>query len=92
LEKRGVLAAGKLGDYEDLLPRLESLKEAHKEDLGTAAELERRIADVLKRYATRVDALSELFVDWNDVLTAAEDKVARLEREKADKVRLGYES
>ncbi|KAH8114231.1 hypothetical protein DFH11DRAFT_256471 [Phellopilus nigrolimitatus] len=92
LEKRGVLGAGKLADYEALTPRLDALKKAHEEDLTTAVDLERRIADVLKRYTTRIDALSELFVEWNDVLTATEDKIARLEREKAEKVRLGYES
>lgn len=41
-------------DYEELQPRLEKLKEAHEEDLATAADLERRIANVLKLYSTRV--------------------------------------
>ncbi|KLO19679.1 hypothetical protein SCHPADRAFT_843164, partial [Schizopora paradoxa] len=91
LEKRGVLGAGKLADYKELIPRLEALRSAQKEDLRQATDLEKRIADVLRRYTTRVDALSELFVEWNDVLSSAEDKVSRLERERADMKRLGYE-
>lgn len=39
----------------------------------------------------KVDALSELFVAWDDTLTEAEDKITRLEREKAERLRLGLE-
>ncbi|KAI5114785.1 hypothetical protein M0805_001809, partial [Coniferiporia weirii] len=92
LEKRGVLGAGKLAENQSLIPRLDALKKAHEEDLTAAADLERRIANVLMQYTSRIDALSELFVEWNNVLTTAEDKISRLEREKAEKVRLGYES
>jgi len=92
LEKRGVLGAGKLADYKELNPRLEALQKAQRDDLHQATDLERRIADVLKRYTTRVDALSELFVDWNDVLSSAEDKVSRLERDRVEMKRLGYET
>jgi hypothetical protein len=38
-----------------------------------------------------VDALSELFVEWDDTLTGAEDNVVRLEREHAERQRLGLE-
>ncbi|THH08705.1 hypothetical protein EW145_g2525 [Phellinidium pouzarii] len=92
LEKRGVLGAGKLADYETLASRLDALRKAHEEDLTSAGDLECRVANVLMQYTTRIDALSELFVEWNDILTSAEDKIARLEREKAEKVRFGYES
>jgi len=91
LDKRGLLGAGKLADYKELLPRLEVLRMARQEDLQQAADLERRISAVLRRYTTRVDALSELFVEWNDVLSSAEDKVSKLEREKTEMKRLGYE-
>ena len=45
-------------DYEDLQPRLEGLRKAHAEDLVIAADLERRVANVLKLYTGRVCLLS----------------------------------
>ena len=54
LEDKGVTGAGKLGDYEVLQPRLESLLRAHDEDLKMAAELEKRIALLMDHYATNV--------------------------------------
>ncbi|EJD06206.1 uncharacterized protein FOMMEDRAFT_145459 [Fomitiporia mediterranea MF3/22] len=91
LEKRGVLGAGKLADYESSTPRVDALRKAHEEDLATVANIERRIANVLREYTTRIDALSELFVEWNDVLLAAEEKITRLEREKTERVKLGFD-
>ncbi|KAF8635049.1 hypothetical protein AX15_000585 [Amanita polypyramis BW_CC] len=91
LEKKGVTGAGRLAEYEKLQPRLEALIKAHKEDLELVASLEKRIATLMKRHATQVDALSELFVAWDDTLTEAEGKVTRLEREKAERLRLGLE-
>jgi len=40
---------------------------------------------------SKVDTLSELFVAWDDAITEAEDKVARLERDREERKRLGYE-
>ncbi|KAF8532012.1 hypothetical protein JB92DRAFT_3080807 [Gautieria morchelliformis] len=91
LEKRGVTGAGKLVDHEPLQPRLRALVTAHEEDLAKAASLESRIGALLERHATKVDALSELFVAWNDVITEAEDRVGKKEREKEEQRRLGYE-
>ncbi|KIJ25715.1 hypothetical protein M422DRAFT_193118 [Sphaerobolus stellatus SS14] len=91
LKKRGVVGAEKLADHEELKPRLEALSAAHDQDLAKAKELENRIANLLERHATKVDALSDLFVAWNDVITEAEDKVMRAEKEKKEKRRLGYE-
>lgn len=54
LEGKGVTGAGKLGDYEALQPRLEALLNAHDEDLLAAADLERRIALLMDRYASNV--------------------------------------
>jgi len=91
LEKKGVTGAGKLPDYEELRPRLDILMRAHKEDLKQAASLEKRIAAIMERHTTHVDALSELFVAWDDTITEAEDKVAKLEREREERKRMGYE-
>ena len=40
----------------------------------------------------QIDALSELFVEWDGILSVAEDRVWALEREKAEKIRLGLEA
>lgn len=40
---------------------------------------------------SKVDSLSELFVAWDDTITEAEDKVAKLERDREDRKRMGYE-
>lgn len=89
LEKKDVTAAGKLAEYEVLQPRLDALMKAHEEDLQKAADLEKRIAALMNRYATNVDTLSELFVAWDDTLRDAELEVARLEKEHQEQRRLG---
>lgn len=91
LEQKGVTATGKLADYETLQPRLDALLKAHQEDIRLAASLEKRIAALVDRHATHVDALSELFVAWDDVLTETENKVTKLERDREERQRLGYE-
>ncbi|KAI6041274.1 hypothetical protein EDC04DRAFT_2670104 [Pisolithus marmoratus] len=91
LVQKDVLGAGKLSDHEVLQPRVQRLLAAQEEDLKLAASLEKRIANLVDRHATHVDALSELFVAWDDVLSEAESKVAQLERDKIEKQRLGYE-
>ncbi|EPQ56626.1 hypothetical protein GLOTRDRAFT_138305 [Gloeophyllum trabeum ATCC 11539] len=91
LEKKGVTGAGKLAGYQALQPRLDALIKAHEEDVKMAHDLERRVAKLMERYASHVDALSELFVDWNDTITEAEIRVTKLEREREEKRRLGFE-
>jgi hypothetical protein len=39
----------------------------------------------------QVDALSELFVAWDNVLAETENKVTKLERDREEQQRLGYE-
>ncbi|RDX41550.1 hypothetical protein OH76DRAFT_1489374 [Lentinus brumalis] len=91
LEDKGVTGAGKLGDYEALQPRLETLHKAHDEDLKMAAELEKRIALLMNHYATNVDTLSELFVSWDETIREAEEEVDKLEKDREERRRLGYE-
>lgn len=91
LEKRGVTGAGRLLDYEELHPRLKAILVAHEEDARLADSLERRIASLVERHATYVDTLSELFLAWDDTITEAEDKLARMERERAERLRMGFE-
>ncbi|KAJ7760562.1 hypothetical protein B0H16DRAFT_1312823 [Mycena metata] len=91
LEKKGVTGAGKLADYETFQPRLDTLLKAHHEDLELAASLEKRVARLMENHATQVDALSELFVAWDDTVMDAEDRIVRLERDRHERQRLGLE-
>ncbi|KAI0070804.1 hypothetical protein K474DRAFT_1653315 [Panus rudis PR-1116 ss-1] len=91
LEKKDVTAAGKLPDYEKLKPRLEQLLKSHEEDRKLAADLERRVAALIDRYARHVDTLSELFVAWDDTIEEAEDQVHKLEKDHEERRRLGYD-
>ncbi|EIN09645.1 hypothetical protein PUNSTDRAFT_66122 [Punctularia strigosozonata HHB-11173 SS5] len=91
LEKKGVTGAGNLAVYETLQPRLQALLRAQEDDRKLAASLEERIANLIDRHTIHVDALSELFVDWDDTLAEVEDKTSRLERQREEKQRLGYE-
>ncbi|KAG5647826.1 hypothetical protein DXG03_007750 [Asterophora parasitica] len=92
LEQKGVTGAGKLAGYEELQPRLIKLLKAYQADVELAASLERRTAALMERHATQVDALSELFVAWDDTITVAEDKATNLERERGERRRLGLEA
>lgn len=91
LMQKGVLGAGKLSDYEALQPRLQALLAAQEEDRELVAALEKRIAVLVDGHATHVDALSELFVAWDDVLSNTESKIRKLDREKIENCKLGYE-
>lgn len=61
LERKNVTAAGRLPEHEALKPRLQKLQEAHEEDLRLAAQLEKRIAGLMDRYATNVGVRLSFF-------------------------------
>lgn len=91
LQQRGVTGAGSLSDNEALRPRLEALLLRHGEDLECAAALEKRVAGIVRQYALQVDGLSELFVVWDETLRRAEDRVTKLEKEREERSRRGYD-
>ncbi|KAF9646221.1 hypothetical protein BDM02DRAFT_3130520 [Thelephora ganbajun] len=91
LDQKGVAGVGKLTNYQTFRPRIEVLLEAHKQDIELAASLEKRTAALIEQYGTHVGALSELFVAWDDAIREAEDQVAKLERNQAERRKLGYE-
>ena len=74
--------------HEELKPRLRALVEAQKGNIQRVAahvgllfsSLSWRGADGLRW--RQVDTLSELFVEWDEALSAAEDEISRLERER----------
>lgn len=68
--------------------RIAALMEWHATHVGAVYdEYWRKMLNMI----CQVDALSELFVEWDDAITQAEDKVAKLERDREDRKRMGYE-
>ncbi|KAJ8521267.1 hypothetical protein ONZ45_g2034 [Pleurotus djamor] len=88
---KNVMATGKLGDYEPLEPRVKQVMEAYMEDIRTLSGLEKRVARLVEKNATLVDALSELFVVWDETLTDAEVKLAKIQRTREERRKLGIE-
>ncbi|CAK5274021.1 unnamed protein product, partial [Mycena citricolor] len=91
LEEKGITGAGKLADHESLQPRLDALIQLQQEDLALAASLEKRLERLMQTHATQVDALSELFVAWDDAVLDTELRVHQLEKYKQERQRLGLE-
>ncbi|KAH9987179.1 hypothetical protein BJV77DRAFT_950453 [Russula vinacea] len=91
LQQKGITGAGTLSDYEALQPRLEALLVRHQEDVDRAAALEKRVAGIVRQYAIQVDGLSELFVAWDEALRVAEDRIGKLEKEREERLRRGFE-
>ncbi|KAF9266963.1 hypothetical protein L218DRAFT_971318 [Marasmius fiardii PR-910] len=91
LEAKGVTGAGKLADYVPLLPRVDNLLKSSAEDAKRVEALEKRISGIIESHAVYVDALSELFVAWDDAITDAENELLRNEREHKERERLGLE-
>ncbi|KIK61757.1 hypothetical protein GYMLUDRAFT_58804 [Collybiopsis luxurians FD-317 M1] len=91
LLRKGAAEAGKLPIYVDLEPRLKALLELQQENKARADALEARVANIMENHATYIDALSELFVAWDDAIMDAENRVAKMERMKEERKRLGLE-
>ncbi|KAE9387509.1 hypothetical protein BT96DRAFT_837520 [Gymnopus androsaceus JB14] len=91
LLRKGAAEAGKLPNHVDLEPRLAALRKSQQENKERANALERRVADIIENHTTYIDALSELFVEWDDALTNAESRVGKMERDKEERKRLGLE-
>jgi hypothetical protein len=47
------------------------------------------VTTLLEKYATQVDTFSELFVEWSETLAEIEERLSKLEKEKADMMKMG---
>ncbi|CAD6573329.1 MAG: hypothetical protein CYPHOPRED_005119 [Cyphobasidiales sp. Tagirdzhanova-0007] len=82
LEKRGVVSAGRLANYQPLKPRLLQLQEDLTAIASSYSSLEKRVESVLSSYDSYVNTVSQLFINWNDAITQAEKAVTMIERER----------
>ena len=81
---------GNIQRVEALERRVAGIVERHAAHVGLLfSSLPWRGAD--ERCWRQVDTLSELFVEWDDTLSAAEDEISRFEREREERRRLGLE-
>lgn len=84
-----VLDAGKLEDYEPLLPRLREVVKRQREDERRVEFLEAKVMELVAGYSQKIGMMSELFVEWNSLLDDAERTITRLEKEKAERNNMG---
>jgi len=91
LEKQGVTGAGKLEEYEPLLPRLTEVLKKHKEDVSRFEGLESRMMNLLESYGQRVELMSELFVEWNEIVSESDVAITKLEKEKTERLNMGLQ-
>jgi len=84
---------GNIQRVESLEKRVAGIVERHAAHVGLLFSFYlfwwRRGAD--ERCWQQVDTLSDLFVEWDYTLSAAEDEISRLEREREERRRLGLE-
>ncbi|KAJ2783208.1 hypothetical protein GGI18_003542 [Coemansia linderi] len=62
-----------------LLPKARQLEQQHTEQAGELRRAVAGISSVVDRYHAETEALSELFVRWDQILTGIEREVSELE-------------
>ena len=92
LDKRGLAGAGTLAGHDALRPDLDKLRGELPGVVRSYAALEDRVTALLQRYGdhvrgrtalrltAQVDAVSEIFIAWNALVSHAEDVATKLER------------
>ncbi|UZJ52123.1 hypothetical protein CBS101457_001443 [Exobasidium rhododendri] len=78
--ERGIAGAGKLADHMALLPRLDRL--ASETDAASKQRMmtEERAMQLMEQYSAQVDVISNLFIQWDQILTQTEGVLTQLER------------
>ncbi|KAM0753927.1 hypothetical protein T439DRAFT_353679 [Meredithblackwellia eburnea MCA 4105] len=83
IDQRGVVGAGDLAKHEELKPSLKDLAGNVAPISERYSALELKTTTLLSRYNDYISTLSEIFVSWNDIISSAEEEVARIESERA---------
>ncbi|KAK4053677.1 hypothetical protein OIV83_001333 [Microbotryomycetes sp. JL201] len=82
-DEKDVAGAGNLADHQTMKPELEKVRERMKPLVKEYAALDDQSLALLDRYNAHISSLSERFVAWNDLLTAAEDAITKLEKQRS---------
>ncbi|KAI8458730.1 hypothetical protein BY996DRAFT_6430138 [Phakopsora pachyrhizi] len=81
LDQRGFTGSGRLTAFDisqDVLIPLEECKRV-------IFDLESRATDAMSHYDSYVNALSEIFISWDDILTTIEEEISRLQHDMHNK-------
>ncbi|KAJ2809443.1 hypothetical protein H4R20_000063 [Coemansia guatemalensis] len=66
----------------ELLPQLRKIELLHDDQTSSFAQVAADISSIVDRYRAETEALSEIFISWDRMLTAIERKVSTLEAAK----------
>ncbi|KDE08062.1 hypothetical protein MVLG_01762 [Microbotryum lychnidis-dioicae p1A1 Lamole] len=82
LDDQGVVGAGELAQHQDLSTELARTKQDVKPVAASYQDLEHKTHNLLSRYYDYISTLSEVFVQWNDIVSEAEQEVTRIEKSR----------
>ncbi|CEP14752.1 hypothetical protein [Parasitella parasitica] len=68
---------------ETLGPKLAPLEVTHADQTSELNQITKQVSDFMERYNHIVNTLSEIFIQWDHILTNMESHVCVLERQKA---------
>ncbi|EPB89341.1 hypothetical protein HMPREF1544_03850 [Mucor circinelloides 1006PhL] len=70
-------------EFEETLgPKLASLEVTHTDQISELNQITKQVSDFMERYNHTVNTLSEIFIQWDHILTNMESHVGALERQK----------
>ncbi|KAM0792160.1 hypothetical protein ACM66B_004857 [Microbotryomycetes sp. NB124-2] len=82
-DEKDVVGAGRLAEHEHMAPELEEIRKRLAPLSEEYAALDTQALALLERYSAHISNLSEKFIAWNDVLTAAEQAVTNIEKQRS---------
>ncbi|KAL9931160.1 hypothetical protein V8E36_009978 [Tilletia maclaganii] len=80
LEERGSAGPGTLSESASLAPRLDAAWKQHEARRQATEALEKQLSTLCDSYTDYTDAASQVFVAWDEMLTAIEFRIAREEK------------
>ncbi|KAL7314732.1 hypothetical protein PS15m_006263 [Mucor circinelloides] len=77
-----VVSGSEFEVIETLGPKLASLEVTHTDQISELNQITKQVSDFMERYNHTVNTLSEIFIQWDHILTNMESHVGALERQK----------
>ncbi|KAG2215197.1 hypothetical protein INT46_001473 [Mucor plumbeus] len=78
-----VVSGAEFDVIETLGPKLAPLEVTHADQISELNQITKEVSDFMERYNHTVNTLSEIFIQWDHILTNMESHVSALERQKA---------
>ncbi|CAO3611794.1 unnamed protein product [Mucor fragilis] len=77
-----VVSGSEFEVIETLGPKLASQEVTHTDQISELNQITKQVSDFMERYNHTVNTLSEIFIQWDHILTNMESHVGSLERQK----------